>query len=392
MSTRYYTLDRATGLWVRYGRPAIPAIGGNDGFVVGVTPPTTLNAGAVTGSSRVIYTGSTDIHGSNDPEAPLALHSFIFTRPVRVLSGYVWFWDCEFTNLDGVVPSSETALLYAMAADVKGVLVERSTFDPGVDGAHWFLDAIEGHHITVRRNVARRVVDFVGSFNIHSTVTDTVVEGNLLESLAYFYNPTPGIVHPSDTRTHNDGLQHQGGQGIVVRGNWFNGIRRHPDGSLPTDQGTDWEQYADNGVLLQGSVQKGIPISTPEYPAIISNNWIFGFNQVFPIKTARGGTDGAGAYDATLLGNRLDDRRRYQGPSPVDYYGVPGGRPYVVRTGTETTVNGDTSVPADGVERVLSSGDNRYFADSRTSAVARRGQLITIRRDAFAGDQPQGGN
>lgn len=380
-----YRLDKPAALWRRYGRPSIPALGGNDGFVYGVTFPTPENTGALQGSPREVWTGAYDIYGSSDPENPTTFLSKIFTRPVKVREGHVRFWDCEFTNLDLVVPTSEEALLTCFYAAVGSVTVERCSFDPGEGGAHWFLNAITGHHLRVRRCFGRRVVDFVGTFNTHATVTDSIIEGNMLESLAYFVGEY-GVIHPSDTRTHNDGIQHQGGQGIIVRGNRLHGLRLHPDGTPPTDQGTNWEHYADNGVLISGAVQAGTPVSTPEYPAIVDRNWIYGFNQPFPFKTLNGGTGGAGAFDVTLTGNRLDDQRRYQGPSPVDYYGVPGGRPYTVRTGTETTVNGDATVPADGAERPLTSGDNRYFENpSLTLAEARRGQFITIRRDPFAG-------
>lgn len=384
-------------LWVRKGRAPIFPPGYDDGFVIGTTIPTTSNTGALaeTAGTRTVYTGSYDFHASADPANPTVLEHVIFTRPLRIRSGYCRIFDFEATNTDLVAPTTETALIYTMDSGVKEVILERGTFDPGEAGAHHNLNAVTGHHTTVRRCLARRVVDFVGSFNNSAPVVNNVIEGNLLEWLVYFYSPTLGVVHPSDYRTHNDGIQHQGGSGLIVRGNKLHGIVRYKDGvTIPTDQGGQpWEGLAHQGVLCQQNVQKATAINP-----VVENNWLYGFQHAFVFKTdadGSGNLDGT-PYDTVFTGNLVDDVRRYYGTSS-DYYGVAGGRPYVVRLDRVTTINGteyDYPLPAypegSGSSKQSSteyqaSGDNRYFNNTSVGASARRGQLITVRRDNFYG-------
>lgn len=376
-------------LWQRRGRAPVFPPGYDDGFVIGTTIPTASNTGALaeTNSTRTVYPGPYDITGSTDPQAPLLLEHVIFTRPIRILSGYVRIFDFEATNTDLVTPTSESALIYAMGADVLGVELERGTFDPGAAGAHWYLNAVTAHHTTMRRCLVRRVVDMFGSFNINGPITNNVIEGNLLEWLAYWYDPTPGVVHPSDVRTHNDGIQHQGGQGLTVRGNVLNGYVFYPDGvTKPSDQGTVWEGLAHQGVLTQQNVQKSTAINP-----IVEKNWVYGFQHSFVFKTA---STGGTAYDTVFLDNLADDDRRYYGTSS-DYYGVAGGRPYVVRLDSATTLNGvEYAYPlpsyADGGTKQSSveyqvNGNNLYFNDTNTAQSVRRGQPLTVRRDNFTG-------
>lgn len=383
-----YVLDGA--LMRREGRPPHPLIGYDDGFVYGVTMPrsTTIgdsitNVGCYDGV-KYPYVGPATIDGSTDPANPLQITSMAIDKLMTVRSGYVHFFNCTFS---GSQAKSDTALLDTRPAAVSRVIVERCDFDPGQAGASPWLNAIIGHHTTALRNRARRVIDFFGSYNTHGPITANVLYGNLMEWHAYFYAEEEGIVHPSDVRVHNDGIQHQGGgpgdgydYGIDVVGNRLRGFQYEPDGVTiaPDQPGVPYAELASQGFQCQQNVQTGTPVN-PRF----SNNWIEGYQHTVVIRTRESWKGGGTPYNAVVEGNTwLDDRRRYYGTA-ADYYGVPGGRPYTVRVDNAVTVNG-IAFPTDGAERPLGE-NNRYFIGTSVTAPSRRGELVTIRRDNFAG-------
>jgi hypothetical protein len=93
-----------------------------------------------------------------------------------------------------------------------------NTLIPLVPTYGW--NAIQGHHFTALRNYSKWCVDFYRIYNANagqgSADTAVLIGANVWEDHSYFFNDPN---HPSDNRTHNDGVQVEGGSGSRIIGN-----------------------------------------------------------------------------------------------------------------------------------------------------------------------------
>lgn len=274
---------------------------------------------------------------------------------------------------------------------------ERCHFDPGEEFAHPGISAIMGHHLTAYRCTWQRVVDGYSGYRLNgdpSTVLAAEILGCVNVWNSHFWDmTTAGVVHTQDYQTHNDFIQIQGGgsgdgytYALDARGNLLIGYNFAPDGVTiaPTGipQGYDAARHlAHQGVLLQQNQLKNVPITSR-----VSHNWVGGWHQPFTFKTSgtsNGTVFNGTQYDVTMEGNRLvEDDQRLNGSS-ADFYGVSGGHTYLTRIDPSILLNGmgTTEYPNDLVARAMIEGDNR-FADTTNIHANRRGQLLTVRRDA----------
>lgn len=365
------------GFWRRAARPAIIAGDMHDDFQLGVTEPTAANTGVYPDVIRLAYDGPAAIEGyatlAEAAKNPIASRNI--DRLLTINSGYVCFVNCKFTSGGATF---DTGQVDCRKAAVLGVSFDRCTFDPAKPSP--YLNALIGHHMNVNRCHARRVVDFIGVYNTTAPRVDTFITGNYLESLVYYYDPTVGVVHPSDNRTHNDGIQKQGGIGFTCRGNALHGYVFLPDGSVPNEDPTRaaYAHLASQGVIIQENVAIGGVYYGGEDD--VSENFIYGFMHPFSFKTrSTGGAPFGVKHEKNLL---MNDDQRYYGSTEL----VPGypGRPYIVRTGSQTWTNDQTDVPMDG-QPYPASGENRYHTSTAVERAALRGQLVTVRRDNFPG-------
>ena len=334
-------------------------------FTVGATFPDASNVGLLP-TARTAWTGLLSITGSSDIQNPLIIANRTFNGLVTIVSGAVSFLNCEFKGGPGTF---NTGLVDCRAAGVLRVTAERCDFDPGASASYW-LNAMIGHHITMRRCRVRRVVDMVGGYNTHTTRVDNVIEGNWLEWLVRY-----DVDADHTDGTHNDGYQGQSGLGHRIVGNRFDGRTFYADGSsVPA------EPYlrAGQGVIIQQNVQIGgvyVPVGEVE----VHQNWLTGWQTPIVLKTR---TSGGTAWDAHATGNRLlDDDQRYYGTTL--YGGLPG-RPYIIRLGSQTTLNG-ASYPTDGSLNYAPGDDNAYAEAPEVIRAPLRGQPVPIRRDATGG-------
>lgn len=160
------------------------------------------------------------------------------------------------------------------------------------------LAGIVGYNYTATRNLILNTVDGFGSFNIHDKNPDGTYRGgpinvelygNHVSELAFFtmdavnaYLGTTGVrVHPSDTKTHNDAWQLQGGQGAVAEGNAFYGTLS-TDPKVGKYAGTTLPAYANASVQFNKNVG-------PCYDNRIRYGWVNGGAYMFNL---------SGAYDA----------------------------------------------------------------------------------------------
>lgn len=99
---------------------------------------------------------------------------------------------------------------------------------------HWNWDSgVTGHDFTMEFCHVRETTDNVNIFNTNGPrvggttgqwlpyFTNVVLKQNFFENVAYWSAATGGVVHPQDTFTHNDTVQHQGGRGTIIQGNTF---------------------------------------------------------------------------------------------------------------------------------------------------------------------------
>jgi hypothetical protein len=128
--------------------------------------------------------------------------------------------------------SSNTALVMATSTACVNLLVEDCTLVPDTPSLWW--NGINGHDFTARRCEIYHTVDGMGVYPNTGTpgiAVNVLIESNYIHSLSYF---TPDPNHSTtDNQTHNDGLQLQGGSGIVVRYNSINGVYATDVGSTP---------------------------------------------------------------------------------------------------------------------------------------------------------------
>ena len=365
----YGTYVKRGSLWYQKGYPAFVPSGVDDGFMVGVTEATEANTGVLADVTRELYVGPSLIDGTSDPDFPLLIVSKDINKLLTVRSGYVKFLNCLFTGGPGTF---DTGQVDCRAAGVLRVTFERCDFIPAATS--YYLNAVIGHHMTVYRCYAERIVDFVGSYNTHAARTDNFVWGNYVKNFVRY-----DVDHAHTDGTHNDFVQHQGGIGLSIKGNTALGYNRYPDGTVPTDLFRLSSQFA----VIQENVAIGGVYYCGEVE--VSANRISGFMHVVSIKTRNPDADGGRAgtpYDATAVDNLLlNDDQRYYGSTAWEG-GI--GRPYIFRTGTETTINGVTTVPTDGQPYDL-GGNNRYANTLAVTRASLRGELVSIRRDNFAG-------
>lgn len=104
-----------------------------------------------------------------------------------------------------------TYLVQATNAGVSGLVVEDCEIVPQYP--HWGWNGIGGHDFTARRLNIHHVTDGVGIAG-----ENVVLEQLYIHDLAWWTAASGGVVHTSDTETHNDCIQHHYGIGAVIRG------------------------------------------------------------------------------------------------------------------------------------------------------------------------------
>lgn len=203
-------LDLNTG--AVHSAEAPPVVERPDGFVLGVTEPTAANTGPSRPELLIRQDGSITTSFNGQVIENLDLYGEVIVRHEDVV--------VRNSIVRGpATPSANGGCINATAAAVKRLLVDRVLIAPQTPS--YFLNGIQGHDFTARRVHIRDVVDYFGLFNTHATrVNNTYplnvrVEGVYGERMAYF-SPDPN--QPGDNQTHNDGLQIQGGQGVVLVG------------------------------------------------------------------------------------------------------------------------------------------------------------------------------
>lgn len=133
--------------------------------------------------------------------------------------------NCRIRGLNSSPGSTDTFLITATAAGVSNLLIEDCELAPDFPHYNWD-SAVTGHDFTIRRCNIYWTVDGINVFNTTAAqpyASNVTIEQNYIHDLGWWTAATTGVVHPSDTHTHNDVIQIQGGTGTIIRGNRLEG-------------------------------------------------------------------------------------------------------------------------------------------------------------------------
>lgn len=335
-----------------YGTPPEPT----DPFTLGVTIPTAENTGVLPNVARTAYTGPTTITGSQDPLLPTLIENKNITSRITIFSGHVRFYNCYYSG--GGNETGNGAQCQMWAVGINRVEFERCTFRP--TNTSYYLNAVIGHHYTLKRCDISRVVDAAGAYNQYGERVDVRIEGCYMHHLVRYEED--GGMHADGT--HNDFLQLQGGEGVWFIGNALYGYNLYADGSVPTGK----SRYAGQGFLTQQNVPYPAGSST-YYMADIHclNNWFWGIQTAVRIATR---SSNVTTYDAEVKNNTWMDM-------PYDTgYSIPY---YTIRPTTNVTVNG-IAYPGD-IQVLTADVNNNKFDTGADVLPAYRGQPVGVRCD-----------
>ncbi|WP_104091160.1 hypothetical protein [Arthrobacter sp. GMC3] len=215
-----------------------------DKLVNGQYKPSTTTTGVIAGTALKPY---------NTSGADL-----VITQDGTVLDGLEIWGDIKVraanvtiknSRLHGgtAIPKSNTGIVDANDARVKNLVVQDSTIIP--QRPSYYRDGIVGHDYTALRNHITQTNDGLGIFNRPAgpAAANVVAKGNYIHGLTYWSNDP---AHSDGS--HNDGIQVQGGENILIAGNQIVGDVVAGAGSAQPVRGA----YTTTAMLLQQNVAK----------------------------------------------------------------------------------------------------------------------------------------
>lgn len=144
-------------------------------------------------------------------------------------------------------PKANTGVIDANDSRVKNLVVQDSTITP--QSPSYYRDGIVGHDYSSLRNHISRTNDGLGIFNRPGgpAAANVTAKGNYIHGLTFWSNDP---AHKDGT--HNDGIQVQGGENILISGNRVVGDLVAGNGSANPVRGL----YATTGMLVQQNTAK----------------------------------------------------------------------------------------------------------------------------------------
>lgn len=278
------------GQWVASGRaPISPVVA----FTYGTTKPDASNTGCqiaqgslttVNGDITVTVAG-TEITGK-----------YVIGR-IRVQAANVWIHDNIVIGNGYSV--GDTALVDCNSPSCVNALIEFNTLNQVPATGNVYHNAVIGHDYTAQRNNISAVIDAFGVYNNNAGYqtgpTNVIIRGNYVKDLSYF-SPDP---NHGDNRSHNDGVQIQGGTGCQIYGNTFNAIVSTTVGTAGGGPATD--PYVPS---ITGHVITLTPVVSAITGTDCHNNWIYsGYGGIIVVSNVGAHPSNAGNfYDNRLHG------------------------------------------------------------------------------------------
>ena len=368
MSNRLETWNPVGSILKRRDRSYITP---RDGLVSGVDQPTANNTGA--------YAGTQDATLNSDQ---------IITTPGtilenKIINGVVFIRAADVTVRNCYIrggASVGSCLVDCSNAACSNALIIDCTIAPG---NNQMCDGIRGHDFTAKRNNVYWCVDGIGPYNPTAAQpyqTNVVIEQNYIHDLSWWTAASVGVVHPSDTETHNDVIQHHGGGGTIIKGNtldarygrqyahWFctgdpqvepyTSVALHslPDGGpyqpLP-DRGTgteaDGRYNTDDQACLMINNIVGYT-----FQLHVTDNWFIGGN--FAVNGGGNTNPGGGVFLGEFKRNRFSRDQANQGSG--------GDTTQTINFQGAGWTSADADIPLTGV-------DKNYYGDNNAAITVR---------------------
>lgn len=262
-----------------------------DTFKLGTTRPDATNTGIPDGTKLTVYTGSATLTTPNMTYQNMVFNSYIALKPTA--SG-VTFSNCLFQGPSTPAPG-QSALLSSYAG-VTNVTVDRCTFKPRAPN-YWVNGIYGWGGMTINRCDISNVVDGIDPFG-----GTYYVYGNYVHDFAT-YSPSPSN---SDSHTHNDGMQFQGGSGSKVIGNNFQGF---------ADPRISHDSMGWNGP--QGQITACftiVPVVSTISNLTITDNWLDGGMYTLNVVNYPSGADRPITNLGVVERNRFGRQQGVQGP------------------------------------------------------------------------------
>lgn len=295
-------------------------------LIPGVDQPTSANTGLLPDVPLVQASGNVNLN-----TAGAVYENRDLAGSITVSAPNVTIRNVRIRGQAGVKPTNDSFLIAAFGSNVSNLLIEHVTLRPDSPHAKW--NGISGHDYTARFVDVSHVTD---GFNVYNTnvpapklyPSGVTIEQSYCHDLVRWTAASAGTVHPSDTETHNDCIQHQGGSGTVIRGNtlkagpfakqvghWRTTTNTEPYTTVPLyslpdggpyreipDRGTGVEATGRYNVGDQANLMIGANVG-PSYNLDVTDNWLYGGNYSV---NGGGNPPGDGRNLGRFLRNRFD--------------------------------------------------------------------------------------
>jgi hypothetical protein len=167
------------------------------------------NAGTIPGIAR------TPVSGNITLTAGQTIQNLTISGRVICNVANAKMINCEVL---GGVSENGSALVDCQGTGASNLLIDHCNIHPqnpywgwmGVTGSNFVMRHTQIHHCQDNIEVKRSGASYPWNNNIN-------IEDSWFHSLAWWTASAAGIIHPSDTATHNDGIQIFGGQGFTMR-------------------------------------------------------------------------------------------------------------------------------------------------------------------------------
>jgi len=180
-----------------------------------IDEPTALNTGVLPGVSRSNYAG--DI-------ALTAGQTIKNLNVTGIVSSAVANASIENCLIIGGASQTGSALVSAISASNSNLTLTDCTIAP--QNPYWGWMGITGAGFTALRcdiGFAQDIIEVKRTGAAYPWTTGVKVQQSYLHDMAWWTSATAGTIHPSDTETHNDVIQHFGGAGTQLIGNAMHG-------------------------------------------------------------------------------------------------------------------------------------------------------------------------
>jgi len=304
-------------------------------LVPGTYKPGPSNTGVLPGVVRTVASGNVTLSTPGQVYENVTVNGRISVKAANVTIRNV------LVNGQGQTPAA--GLINCANAAVSNCIIEDVTIAPNTP--HWTWNGIVGHDFTVRRSDISGTTDGIEVYNTSAAqpyASGCVIEANWIHDLVWWTAATSGVVHTTDTETHNDGIQHLGGTGTRIVGNFIDAAFSRQRGHWITTTLTEPYSSVALHSLPDGGPYQGIPDrgdgneangrynwdddaclmigANYGYTAamVVEDNWFYGGN--FSVNAGGNPYPGSGVNLGSFKRNRFDRKQGSQGAGGNNTY------------------------------------------------------------------------